>query len=170
MKKKVLSLLLVGLLLLPCIGVGATAQHITLNGELLTIPEDMGKIQTRDDRTFVPIRFVCESLNCDVNYNDEQSSATITDANNVSYLVADNSPSLFVLPFFETPFLYTMDTLTFIDEADGRMYVPIRFLATAMGYTVDWDDTTKTVSLTKNAEDTPVIEETETVEDTETAE
>lgn len=161
MKKRILSLLLVSLLLLPCLNVGATAQYITLNGETLAIPEEMGAIKEQDDRTFVPVRFVCENLGCTINYNEVQSSATITDSFNVSYLVAENSSSLFVLPSVGTPLLYTMDTTTFIDHEIGRMYVPIRFLATAMGYTVDWDEETKTVSLTKNE----VVDNTEVIED-----
>ena len=40
-----------------------------------------------------------------------------------------------------------MDTEAFINNDEGRMYVPIRFLATAMGYQVDWDEATQTVSL-----------------------
>ena len=30
----------------------------------------------------------------------------------------------------------------------GRMYVPIRFLAEAIGYNVGWDEATQTVTLT----------------------
>ena len=42
-----------------------------------------------------------------------------------------------------------MDTAAFIDEEEGRTYVPVRFLAEAMGYTVGWDEATQTVSLDK---------------------
>lgn len=147
MRKRILSALLACSLLLPCMGVGATAQQITLNGQTLDIPADMGRIQEKDDRTFVPLRFVMEHLGCVVNYNDIQKSATITDQNNVSYLLLDGSESLFVLPNIGVPRLYTMDTKTFIDEEDERMYLPIRFLATALGYDVDWDPVTETVSL-----------------------
>lgn len=40
-----------------------------------------------------------------------------------------------------------MDTNVFIDDSEGRMYIPIRFFAQAMGYTVGWDEATETVRL-----------------------
>ncbi len=147
MKKMFISALLIFTMLLPCTNVFAVAQLITLDGETLEIPEAMGRIQARDGRTFVPVRFVCEYFDCDVSFNDVQRSATITDKNNTSYLIMDGSNQMFVLPDFAIPTLYNMDTKTFIDTTDGRMYVPVRYLAEAMDYTVHWDKDTETVSI-----------------------
>ncbi len=152
MKKTLLLTFLICALLLPCMNAGAAAQLITLDGTTLEIPADMGRIQEMDDRTFVPVRFICEYFGCTVSFNEIQQSATITDKNNTSYLVMDGSNQLFVLPDFTTPILYNMDTKTFIDETDERMYVPLRFLAEAMKFTVDWDEATETVSITSAAE------------------
>ncbi len=151
MKKLLLSTLLICSLLLPCANAFAAAQMITLDGTTLEIPADMGRIQEKDDRTFVPVRFITEYFGCKVNFNEAQQSATITDQNNTSYLVMDGSNQLFVLPDFAIPTLYNMDTKTFIDETDERMYVPLRFLAEAMKFTVNWDDATETVSITSAA-------------------
>ena len=41
-----------------------------------------------------------------------------------------------------------MDTKAYIDDAESRFYLPIRFLAEAIGYNVGWDEATETVSLT----------------------
>lgn len=152
MKKMLLLSLLICALLLPCLNAGAAAQLITLDGVTLEIPADMGTVQEKDDRTFVPVRFICEYFGCDVSFNEVQQSATITDSNNTSYLVMDGSNQLFVLPDFAVPTLYNMDTKTFIDKNDERMYVPLRFLAEAMNYTVNWDEATETVSITSAAE------------------
>ena len=40
-----------------------------------------------------------------------------------------------------------MDTAAYIDEAESRTYLPIRFLAEAMDYTVGWDAASGTVTL-----------------------
>lgn len=152
MKKMITSILLICALLLPCANTFAVAQMITLDGNTLEIPAEMGRVQEKDDRTFVPIRFVMEYFGCTVNYNELQESATITDKNKTSYLVLNGSNQLFVLPDFAAPTMYNMDTNTFIDETDERMYVPIRFLAEAMKFTVDWDEATETVSITSAAE------------------
>ena len=45
-----------------------------------------------------------------------------------------------------------MDTAAFIDATEGRTYVPIRYLAEALGYNVGWDETTQTVTLDKKSE------------------
>ncbi len=152
MKKTVIITLLLCAILLPCLSAGAAAQLITLDGTTLEIPADMGRVQEMDDRTFVPVRFICEYFGCTVSFNEAQQSATITDKNNTSYLVMDGSNQLFVLPNFDAPMLYNMDTKTFIDQTDERMYVPLRFLAEAMKFTVNWDDATETVSITSSAQ------------------
>lgn len=128
----------------------ATAENIILNGENVAIPTEMGQIREADDRTFVPIRFVSEYLGCAVNYNDFQQSATITNKETgISYFLQADTNMLFVLPNIGTGEIITMDTNVFINNDEGRMYVPIRFFAQALGYEVDWDETTQTVMLEK---------------------
>lgn len=152
MKKILLSIFLVCALTLPCASAFAAAQMITLDGTTLEIPAEMGRIQEKDDRTFVPVRFIMEYFGCSVNYSDVQESVTITDKNETSYFLMNGSNQLFVLPTFDVPGKYVMDTEVFIDETDERMYVPLRFIAQAMKFTVDWDEATETVSITSAAE------------------
>lgn len=150
MKKWIVMLLLVSMLVVP-IGAFAAAENIVINGEYVTIPAEMGTIREYDDRTFVPVRFVTEYLGCKVNYSDRDISATITDeANGVSYLITAGDPYLYVLPNLGSDVsgkVLLMDALPFVDDSEGRMYIPIRFLAEAMEYTVGWDEATQTVSI-----------------------
>lgn len=149
--KKIVLLTVVCCMLVCSLTAFATAENIIINGETVTIPAEMGKVCEMDDRTFVPVRFVTEYLGCLVNYNDFQQSAAITDpSTGISYLVMANDNKLFVLPNSGNGTIITMDTKTFINNEEGRMYVPVRFLAQAIGYTVDWEETTQTVTLTKN--------------------
>ena len=148
MKKAVVSIFLLCLVLGQAISGFATAKQITINGIVVDIPDDMGSIREKDDRTFVPIRFISEYLGCAVNYGELQETATITDGNHVSYLAQRDSEMLYILPNTGMAQRIRMDTQVFIDDSEGRMYIPIRFFAQALGYTVDWDETTETVSLT----------------------
>lgn len=125
----------------------ATAQNILINGTSVEIPVSMGSIREQDDRTFIPVRFLSEYLGCAVNYSEFQESATITDKNGVSYLMQRDSNLLYVLPNTGMAGRYRMDTKVFVDDTEGRMYIPIRFFAQALGYTVGWDAETATVSL-----------------------
>ena len=132
----------------------AAAQTIKINGNVTQIPAEMGAIQEKDDRTFVPVRFVMENLGCKVDYIDDSKMAVISSIS-CSYLIQEGNPTLFILQdqYTQTQNLQ-MDTSAYIEETEidgqtyGRMYVPIRFLAEAIGYNVGWDEATQTVTLT----------------------
>ena len=143
--KKIILMTVICCLLMTSLSAFAVAENIIINGETITIPAEMGKVCEVDDRTFVPVRFVTEYLGCTVVYQEEQQSATITHPKSETYyfmMAGDNR--LFVLPGVTV----MMDTNVFINNEEGRMYVPVRFLAQVLGYTVDWDDATQTVTLT----------------------
>ncbi len=131
----------------------AAAQVIEINGAPTQIPAEMGSMKEQDDRTFVPVRFIMENLHCTVEYIEETKTAIITDTSS-TYLIQEGNPILYVLPdqYTETVNI-EMDTAAFIETVEvdgqeyGRMYVPIRFLADAIGYDVDWNEETQTVTL-----------------------
>lgn len=147
--KKILLMAVVCCMLLSSVSVFAAAENIIINGENITIPSEMGKVCEKDDRTFVPVRFVTEYLGCIVNYQEAQQSATITNpATGTSYFMMSGDNKLYVLPSSGSAPIIIMDTTTFINNDEGRMYVPVRFLAEALDYTVDWEEETQTVTLT----------------------
>ncbi len=152
--KHLLSLLLVILISVSGMTAFAAAETIIINGTSAEIPPEMGTIQEKDDRTFVPVRFVMEYLGCKVDYIDGTQTAVIS-SDSSTYLIQEGNATLFILPnqYTETT-EKQMDTSAFIETTIldgveyGRMYVPIRFLAEAIGYTVGWDEATQTVTLT----------------------
>ncbi len=156
--KKLISLMIVACVLMCSLNAFAVAETIVINGEVVTIPSDMGTVCEKDDRTFVPIRFVSEYLGCTVNYqetnhtNDGKSevkaTATITNADkSLSYFVTVGDNKLYTIG--STINITEMDTEVFVNNEEGRMYIPVRFFAEAMGYTVGWDEATQTVTLDK---------------------
>ena len=145
--KKLISILVVCLIVFSSLSVFAAAESIIINGQEAVIPSDMGSIKEMDDRTFVPVRFVMENLGCNVEYLEEDRTAVISSIA-CTYIIQEGNNTLFVLPdqYTETQNI-VMDTAAFIDEAESRMYVPIRFLAEAIGYDVGWNEETQTVTL-----------------------
>ncbi len=127
----------------------AAADVIKINGEAAVIPEGMGQIREKDDRTFVPIRFVSEFLKNEVSYDSDTKTATVSSPSTI-ILVQDGNTSLFAVSKIsgETK-MVVMDTSAYIEVEEGRMYLPIRYLAESLGYTVGWDEETQTVSLDK---------------------
>ena len=151
--KKILLMTVVCCMLLSSFTAFAAAENIIINGENVTIPAEMGKVVEKDDRTFVPIRFVTEYLGCVVNYQEAQNSATITNpATGTSYFLMSGDNKIYVLPSQGSAPIVVMDTTTFINNEEGRMYVPVRFLAEALDYTVDWEEATQTVILNSNTD------------------
>lgn len=127
----------------------AAAENIIINGTSVEIPQDMGKVCEKDGRTFVPVRFVTQYLGCIVNYSEQNSSASITDKEtDTSYFLSAGS-NILIKTSMDNSQIIKMDTEAFINPDEGRMYIPIRFLAEAMGYNVGWDEETQTVTLNK---------------------
>lgn len=157
MKKKLLALLLTCGMAASSITAFAAAENIIIDGVTVEIPADMGSIKEKDDRTFVPVRFVSEYLDHVVKYSSTtvngvpQESVTVSDAAGTSYLMVRGDDQLYILRALDGGAI-TMDTAAYIDDTEDRFYVPIRFLAEAMGYTVGWDEATQTVTMDKVAE------------------
>ena len=73
------------------ISVFAAAENIIINGKEAEIPAEMGSIMEKDDRTFVPIRFIMENLGCEVNFIDSTKLAVI-ESISCTYLIQDGNP------------------------------------------------------------------------------
>lgn len=157
MKKKLLALALTCGLALTSLPAFAAAENIIIDGTTVEIPADMGSVKEKDNRTFVPVRFVSEYLNHTVKYSSTkvngvpQESVTVTAADGTSYLMVRGDAQLYILRTVNGSAI-TMDTAAYIDDTEDRFYVPIRFLAEAMGYTIGWDEATQTVTMTHAAE------------------
>lgn len=64
----------------------AAAQSIVINGNVAEIPAEMGEIIEQDDELSVPIRFVSESMNKTVKYDENTNAALILDGSEM-YIV-----------------------------------------------------------------------------------
>lgn len=125
----------------------AVANVIKINGISAEIPADMGRIRESSDRTFVPLRFVSEFLKNEVWYDDATKTAYVASGDRLIFVQNDNT-TLFISSYStgETRKI-EMDAAAFIDASEERTYIPIRFLAEALDYTVGWDEDTQTVTL-----------------------
>lgn len=127
----------------------AAANTIVIDGTVASIPPDMGRIQEKDSRTFVPIRFVSEFLKNEVWYDAEIKTAAIESGDDLIFIQNSNAELNVISKSTGVPRKIYMDTAAFIDASENRMYIPIRYLAESLGYVVGWDEGTQTVSLNK---------------------
>lgn len=99
--------------------------------------------QTINDRTMVPIRAIFEAMGATVTWDDATKTATAKkDGITVEMILNSTTEWINGAP-------HAMDVSPVI--IDGRTLAPARYVAEAFGYNVGWDQMTKSVLISKNA-------------------
>ena len=94
-----------------------------------------------DGRTYVSLRFLAETLGADVDWDAEEKKTTVScEDNDIEMFIGHNT---LLVNGVEQP----MDTG--IEVVNGRVMVPIRFIAENLDCSVEWDDLTFTVIIEK---------------------
>lgn len=134
-----------------------TEKDNSLNQIVLTIGEKsatvFGQTKSNDvapkivnDRTMLPARFVAESLGAVVTWNGEKQEVTIKGKN------AKNE-DITILIYIDSDIAYVNDEQVKLDSPafieNDRTYTPIRFISEQLGASVEWNETDKTVTITK---------------------
>ena len=112
----------------------------TINGVEMTM--DVAPY-LKNDRTYLPIRFaanVCGVADENIMWNQaEQSVVLIKGDRVVKMVIGSNTMLINGVPF-------VMDVAPELVDP-GRTMLPVRWVAQALGCTVDWDETTQTVTI-----------------------
>ena len=99
--------------------------------------------QIINGRTMVPLRAIFEAIGADVNWDDKTKTITI-EKEEKSYVMKIGENIITIGNSY-----VIMDTYPTI--IDNRTLVPVRFIAECLGYTVNWDDNNRVVTVdTKN--------------------
>ena len=85
-------------------------------------------------RTMVPLRSFVETIGHEVLWDDSSKTITIVGQPNVYFKLSSHN-------YRVGEIVYSMDTTPTI--IGDRTYIPLRFAAEAMGYSVDWNDVDK---------------------------
>jgi|GEM_PF-4731337 hypothetical protein len=93
-----------------------------------------------DGRTFVPIRAIIEALGGTVDWSASSQTLTIT-LNNTNIVLGIGNKSATVNGVDKA-----LDDAPFISDT-GRTMLPLRFITENLGHTVNWDDTSKTITI-----------------------
>lgn len=149
--KKILSFVLVIICFMsvikPCFA--APDSVILINGVEAPIEPSMGSVKNISARTFVPVRFVLEYFGFNVTWEDTDQIVMGRNSQGDMFLMQVSNPVLSVKHAdggFET---IKMDVSPILFPEEGRTYIPVRFLAQAIGYKVGYDEATGTVMLDK---------------------
>ena len=91
-------------------------------------------------RTFVPIRAIIEALGGTVDWNASTQTLTIS-LNKINIVLGIGNKSASVNGVDTA-----LDDAPYISDT-GRTMLPLRFVAENLGHTVNWDDTSKTITI-----------------------
>ena len=147
MKKLLLSLISAMLCLMLCFSIFA-AEKVEIK---MTIGESIGYVNgeakeldaapiIKDNRTMLPVHFVAENLGATVEWDGENSTATLT-TDEAEIKITIGAPEAYV-----NGEPVALDAPAFIENS--RTYLPVRFVAENLGATVEWDGETSTATIT----------------------
>ena len=144
--KKIFSFMLIVVLLLSTFNLTVVAYDevvVYVNNELLVTDQPAITI---DGRTMVPLRAICEALNCEVTWNDETQTAQIQ--NNVTIVsVQINNKYLAKVDRENTQHFLTITLDVPPVIYNGRTLVPARAIAEALYAEVGWNEWHKRVDI-----------------------
>ncbi|MCL2461751.1 MAG: copper amine oxidase N-terminal domain-containing protein, partial [Defluviitaleaceae bacterium] len=115
---------------------------ITLNGR--PVAADTPPFIDENGRVMVPVRFVSEALGAKVDWDEDTQTATVTSASSRVISVKIGSRTL-IITDNDASSTVEMDTAAVI--ANERTFVPLRYIAEALGLTVGWDAAARTAVL-----------------------
>lgn len=150
MNKKIIALSVAAMTVLGAAAMPAIADDepvtVLINGETLVIPEGDTQPYIEEGRTLVPMRAIFEALGAQVSWDQDTKTVVSYDpVSDVSITMQVDSATIFV---GETPIELDVPARLVND----RTVVPVRAIAEGMHSQVDWDQNTRTVTVTKDVE------------------
>ncbi len=152
MNKKIIALTAAAMTVLGAASLPAAADDepvtVIINGEALVIPEGDTQPYIEEGRTLVPMRAIFEALGAYINWDQDTKTVVSYDPiSDVSITMQVDSATIFV---GETPVELDVPARLVND----RTVVPVRAVSEGMHSQVDWDENTRTVTITKDMEKT----------------
>ncbi len=148
MKRKIASIIALVLALCTLMATGAMAASVDtgltvrVNGYTVSFPDGQPYID-ENSRTMIPVRFATEQLGAQVSWNGNTDTAII-EKDGICVEIPIGSDTLSVTENGKTTAV-KMDTAAVLK--DGRTYVPIRFVAEALGAYVEYSELYKAVGI-----------------------
>jgi len=111
--------------------------NYTLNGQIVTMD---AAPYISNGRTLIPVRYLADILNAQTNWDGNAHTVTVTGGSTtIKFVIGNTTMTVNGQPSH-------MDTAPVINN--GRTYLPARYVAEALGTTVNWDAPSQTVAIT----------------------
>lgn len=116
---------------------------VKVNNNIVSFPDAQPFIDVSSGRTMIPIRFIAETMGCEVTW---MAAARLVYINRSSTEIS--------LKINSTTAIVNGVEMIFDSKAiiqNDRTFVPLRFVSEALGAKVEWIDSTKTVVITDSS-------------------
>lgn len=111
---------------------------VVLNGSSLKLSSPLHMV---NGRLYLPVGLVASALSASVTWDNDNEEATIVTKSNDKVVLGNEVPTV----YFNDQ-RYKIDSVPYL--YDGRLYVPVRYIAEITHATADWDSEEKTLHLT----------------------
>ncbi len=161
--KKIISLLLAAVISMASASIVSASEAsptIKVDGREIIFRDDQAPV-IMEDRLYVPVRRVIETMGASVEWNGTKKTVTIDSADNIKRIVLTiNSPEISIFTF--TSVFHADEEKITNDVApvvmNDRTMLPIRVIAEALGATVQWtQETLSTNIITRQAKNTATV-------------
>ena len=138
MNKKIIAMVICMVMMLTSTAFAADSGiKVTIDGVEMTFTDDLGYPMEYNDRVMLPLRQVFGVFGWSPTY--DETTETVMAFKDKSYIAMQIGS----MNYFIDGKTVAFDTAPII--VSDRTLVPVRLVAEALGYSVDWEDTSKTV-------------------------
>ena len=127
---------------------------VIVNGQEVLFPDQRPVIV--DDRTLVPVRGVFEAIGFVVDWDEETSTALLSDSEGVFNITIQIGEPHFSVGVFNPDMPVGHANIVALDVPaqiiGGRTMLPLRAVLESAGYRLDWDETTRTINIASASE------------------
>lgn len=110
-------------------------------GDARVVMDAVPYIDTSSGRTLVPVRYLGDALSAQTDWDANTQTVTVTkDSTTISIVIGSTALKV-------NGQVQTLDQAPVI--SNGRTYLPARWVAEALGYTVSWNASSRTVTITQ---------------------
>ncbi len=146
--KKFVSLVLFVCVLLGSVSAFAASNEVVIDGEKVKIAEGFGEVTTVEDTVFIPIRFIFEHFGYQIEWTDAERLVMGADEKG-SMIVLQVDNNLFFANLIEEGNKVEMEKAVFLNNEQGRTYMPASVAASYFGFDAKFDAETNTLEFVK---------------------
>ncbi|MBQ9757495.1 MAG: hypothetical protein IJW15_03655 [Clostridia bacterium] len=146
--KKIVSLILILCVVLASVSVFAASNEVVIDGEKVEIAEGFGEVAVAEDVVFIPIRFIFEHFGFQIEWAETEQLVMGADENGAMIVLQVNN-NLFFANTIEDGGKIEMEKAVFLNNEQGRTYIPASVAAAYFGYSAQMDEETNTLMFVK---------------------